>query len=230
MRIAHVSDAHNSILTKEGGALIKAIEREKPDIVCITGDLLDSRRTKVDRVVKFVEEVSKICSVYIVTGNHESRLKNYESEIEKTLSQHAIIVDKEEEYRGIKIQGIKDPAFWVKYGSKEEKFKVKEELDKLNKEGFRLLLSHRPEKFNIYVENGVDLVLTGHAHGGQIRLPFIGGVYAPCQGLFPKYDNGVYEDKNTKMVVSRGIGNNILPTRIFNRPELLIIELKTKNE
>lgn len=93
---------------------------------------------------------------------------------------------------------------------------------------FTLLLSHRPELFEIYVNNEVDLVLSGHAHGGQFRLPFVGGLVAPNQGLFPKYDAGLYTEENTNMIVSRGIGNSILPFRFNNRPEVILIELQSE--
>ncbi len=91
---------------------------------------------------------------------------------------------------------------------------------------YTLLLSHRPELFEVYVKCGADLVLSGHAHGGQFRLPFVGGLVAPNQGLFPEYDAGLYTEGNTNMVVSRGVGNSILPFRFNNRPEVILIELE----
>lgn len=104
------------------------------------------------------------------------------------------------------------------------------ELDSIdyNKDNYTILLSHRPELFEIYVDNDINLVLTGHAHGGQIRIPFIGGLIAPNQGLFPKYTNGKIEQDDTTMIVSRGIGNSILPFRINNRPELVLITLSSE--
>jgi predicted MPP superfamily phosphohydrolase len=91
---------------------------------------------------------------------------------------------------------------------------------------YSILLSHRPELFHIYVDNNIDLVLSGHAHGGQFRIPFIGGIVAPNQGLFPKYDAGLFGEKETNMIVSRGIGNSIIPFRFNNPPEIIIIELQ----
>ena len=94
-----------------------------------------------------------------------------------------------------------------------------------NGEKYKILFSHRPEVFETYVERKMNLVLCGHAHGGQFRLPFLGGMVAPNQGLFPKYDGGLYKKESTTMVVSRGIGNSIIPVRFNNRPEVVMIIL-----
>jgi predicted MPP superfamily phosphohydrolase len=91
---------------------------------------------------------------------------------------------------------------------------------------FNILLSHRPELFSVYREMQLDLVFSGHAHGGQIRLPFIGGLIAPNQGFFPQFTQGVHTDHTTAMVVSRGLGNSVFPLRVFNRPELVVVTLK----
>jgi predicted MPP superfamily phosphohydrolase len=93
--------------------------------------------------------------------------------------------------------------------------------------GFTILLSHRPELFDTYANHDLDLILSGHAHGGQFRIPFIGGVVAPNQGFFPKFDAGIYTDGDTNMLVSRGVGNSIFPFRVNNRPEIILIELKS---
>ena len=90
---------------------------------------------------------------------------------------------------------------------------------------FKILLCHRPEIFDIYVKENIDLIFSGHAHGGQIRIPFIGALMAPDQGLFPKYTSGMYEEKGSTMVVSRGLGNSIMPIRTFNRPEIIVLTL-----
>lgn len=132
------------------------------------------------------------------------------------------------EYSGMSIQliGLNDPDF-----AEQDSFlagsvleKTLSQLDIRN--GFTILLSHRPEHFKIYQDKGVKLVLSGHAHGGQFRLPFICGIVAPDQGFFPEYDAGVYTENGTAMVVSRGIGNSIIPVRFNNRPEIVIVELE----
>ena len=128
----------------------------------------------------------------------------------------------------ISILGVDDPSFNTDYLFGDSAAVVSNTLTEISTgdDGFALLLSHRPELFDTYVACGMDLTLSGHAHGGQFRLPFVGGLVAPNQGLFPKYDSGLYTDGGTNMIVSRGIGNSILPFRFNNRPEVILIELK----
>ena len=131
----------------------------------------------------------------------------------------------------IALLGLADPDFTVKgdmFG--EVPAMVSTKLRNLidDESRYTILLSHRPELFETYGEGGIDLVLSGHAHGGQFRLPFIGGLVAPNQGLFPKYDAGLYTDGGTSMVVSRGIGNSIIPFRFNNRPEIVLVELSAR--
>ena len=123
--------------------------------------------------------------------------------------------------------GIKDPDFYDAAESDTKKLLTREVINELEytEEDFTLLLSHRPELFDIYTEAGINLILTGHAHGGQFRLPFIGGLAAPNQGLFPKYDAGVFSENVTHMVVSRGVGNSIIPIRFNNPPEIVVVKL-----
>ena len=96
-------------------------------------------------------------------------------------------------------------------------------------DNYTILLAHRPDFFDEYVKSGSDLVLSGHAHGGQFRLPFVGGLYAPGQGFLPEYDSGIYTEGSTSMIVSRGIGNSAFPIRFNNRPEIILVELKCKD-
>ena len=127
----------------------------------------------------------------------------------------------------INLLGIDDPEFVT--GNRDEGSVVKDAILKAKFEmlpnTFDVLLSHRPEFLTEYADEQLDLVLSGHAHGGQVRLPFIGGLVAPNQGVFPTYTAGLYEEQNTSMVVSRGLGNSIIPQRIFNRPELVVVQL-----
>ena len=128
----------------------------------------------------------------------------------------------------ITLMGIQDPSFRTDYLFGDAESVSRQAITSLqNKsDGFTVLLSHRPELFELYVDTGVDLVFSGHAHGGQFRLPFVGGLVAPNQGFFPKYDAGQFTEENTTMIVSRGVGNSIIPFRINNPPELVVVELK----
>ena len=177
----------------------------------------------------------KIAPCYYVTGNHEARVSEYD-DLKNGLTELGIIILEDERIyldqngETITLIGINDPSFKSDYLFGDSETVVATHLQELMNESdsFTLLLSHRPELFEIYVNNEVDLVLSGHAHGGQFRLPFVGGLVAPNQGLFPKYDAGLYTEENTNMIVSRGIGNSILPFRFNNRPEVILIELQSK--
>ena len=129
----------------------------------------------------------------------------------------------------ITLIGVNDPSFQTDYLFGDSETVMCSKLTELHTDGdeFTILLSHRPELFDTYADYNIDLVLSGHAHGGQFRLPFIGGIVAPNQGLFPEYDAGIYTNGGTNMIVSRGIGNSILPLRINNRPEVILIELNS---
>ena len=141
------------------------------------------------------------------------------------LHDESIVIEKDGQT--IQMIGIDDPDF--SYIAADKIVSTKLETIDIN-EGFTMMLSHRPELFDSYVENEIDLVLSGHAHGGQVRIPFIGGLVAPNQGLFPEYDAGVYSEGKTTMIVSRGIGNSVIPIRINNRPEIVVIELQAESE
>lgn len=230
-KIAHVSDLHNSKIGNTKA--IDLLKEGNPDIIAITGDLVDSRRTNVDRALAFIEQAVKIAPCYYCTGNHEAQLEE-EHNLKQRLSTLGVTVldDKKVEIdrNGDKLvlMGIDDPIFKEEMYS-SEKVAVKSILDGLVEvaDGFTMLLSHRPELFEVYADYGIDLVLSGHVHGGQIRLPFIGGLYGPSQGLFPKYDAGAYCKDETTMYVSRGVGNSAFPLRFNNRPEIILITMQT---
>ena len=133
----------------------------------------------------------------------------------------------------ITLIGLSDPSFARgadMFGDASDMVSTKLKDLMEGESGYTILLSHRPELFDSYAACNVDLVFSGHAHGGQFRLPLVGGLIAPNQGLFPKYDAGVFLTDNTHMVVSRGLGNSIIPLRFYNRPEIVIAELYTNKE
>ena len=228
-KIAHVSDLHNAVFGRKNEKLLSLIRAAKPDIIAITGDLIDSRHTDIDSALAFVEAAAEIAPVYYVTGNHESRLDFDEIE-PRLIAAGARVLRNEAEDIGrggerIRLAGIDDPSFIRTGGTAEERTAA--ELEQLGDGGgtFTVLLAHRPELVEVYAEYGAGLVLSGHAHGGQVRLPLLGGLYAPGQGLLPEYDSGLYSLGETQMVVSRGLGNSVAPLRVNNRPELVIVTL-----
>ena len=236
-RIAQVSDLHNAEIGKDNEKLISMLAEAAPDIIVITGDIIDSRNTNVDVALDFAEQAVKIAPCYYVTGNHEARVDEY-SDLKDGLIELGVTVleDAKTEMacsgESIVLVGVSDPSFETDYLFGDDETVMQSKLKEMinEEDGYVILLSHRPELFDTYVENKVDLIFSGHAHGGQFRIPFIGGVVAPNQGLFPKFDAGIYAEGNTNMVVSRGVGNSIIPFRVNNRPEVILIELTTQGE
>lgn len=224
-KIVQASDLHNNLFGENQHRLIEAIKKENPDIIVITGDLIDSE--KMANSVTFIKEAVKIAPCYYVNGNHEIWTGLYESQIKPMLLENGVcVLDDEKTYiaRGearLPILGLSDRG----YVGDLVKGTILEELTA--DEDFTLLLSHRPELFELYAEGNVSLVLTGHAHGGQVRIPFTHqGLYAPNQGLFPKYTEGVFKKHNTQMIVSRGLGNNVFPIpRVNNCYQLTVVTL-----
>lgn len=232
-RIAHVSDLHNAEMGRNNEKLLSILRDTQPDIIAITGDLVDSRNTDIGVALQFAKEAIKIAPCYYVTGNHEVRISEY-NKLEEGLKELGVIVLRDErleiERSGEKIAllGVDDPSFQTNYLFGDDQTVMQNKLTELmdEEDTYTVLLSHRPELFETYVSSGVDLVLSGHAHGGQFRLPFVGGIIAPNQGLFPQFDAGMHTSENTYMIVSRGIGNSIVPFRFNNRPEVVFVELK----
>ena len=234
-RIAHVSDLHNTEMGKNNEKLLAMLRDADPDMIAITGDLIDSRNTDIEVALKFVREAVKIAPCYYVTGNHEARVNEY-GELKAGMETAGVTVLEDVrteismEGATITLIGVNDPSYQTDYLFGDSETVLNTKLEKLHTENgeFTVLLSHRPELFDTYADHGLDLVLSGHAHGGQFRLPFFGGLVAPNQGFFPEYDAGIYTEGNTNMLVSRGIGNSILPFRINNRPEVILIELQAE--
>ena len=205
-----------------------------PDIIVITGDLVDSRNTDIEIALEFARQAIKISLVYYITGNHEARISEYE-ELKMGLEEAGVIVlenekvTMEREGESLTMIGLDDPSFREDYLFGDAVSVTQSALTELHNEsdGYTILLAHRPELFDTYVDVGVDLVFSGHAHGGQFRLPFIGGLFAPNQGLFPEYDSGLYTEGITNMLVSRGVGNSLIPLRINNRPEIIVVEFQS---
>ena len=226
-RIVQISDLHNAAFGKENKKLLETIRSCSPDIIVITGDLVDSNHTNVKRAAAFVEEAVKIAPVYYVTGNHEYWLDTSENEqmMQGILAAGAYDLDDE----AVRIE--KGESSFVLAGLDDQHLsdETLKNLFQEQKNELSIVLAHEPQYLQNYANAGADLVLTGHAHGGQIRLPFVGGIVAPDQGFLPEYTSGKYNSADTEMIVSRGLGNSIIPVRLFNYPEVVCVELRCKN-
>ncbi|MBQ2789365.1 MAG: metallophosphoesterase [Thermoguttaceae bacterium] len=234
-----VADLHEKEFGPNNARLFAEIRAATPDVIAISGDLLVNPPLNVEFARRFVADTAKIAPVYYVSGNHEAIAPTqaeylpFLSALEKA---GATVLDgaKVKLKRGvatITIAGVADPLLELKTNeslTSEEVVALKLRRAAPD-ERFYLLISHRPELAELYARHGVDLALTGHAHGGQIRLPFVGGLAAPNQGIFPHYDAGAYRIGQSTTIVSRGLGPSVFPTRLFNRPHLVVCELKTSD-
>ncbi|MFD1928213.1 metallophosphoesterase [Sporosarcina siberiensis] len=235
-KIVHLSDLHSKEFGENQQPLIRKVNGLHPDIIVFTGDLIDSNRVGDDASLILMEELTAIAPVYYVSGNHEWWSGAFSS-LEQSLNDLGVQVLRNEHDTiaigndKISISGIDDPAHDGSGWSDVEIVEgdigmLKEELEEHT---FSILLTHRPELLTLYAESGFDMVFAGHAHGGQVRLPFIGGLVAPNQGFLPNYTAGKHELGHTVMIVSRGLGNSIIPLRLFNRPEIVAVTLKAVN-
>ena len=229
LTIVHVSDLHNKEFGKDNKRLLKKIESCGPDIIAVTGDIIDSYHTDVDVAITFMQKASEIAPCYFIPGNHEQRVPDeyntFKEELEgfnvTILENEAVEFSQNEDT--FSLIGLIDPNFVFDYPTGY----ISTQLSTLSADdNYTVLLAHRPEYFETYTSFDVDLVLSGHAHGGQFRIPFIGGLFAPDQGAFPKYDSGMFSDNNTEMIVSRGLGNSVFPFRLNNPPELITITIE----
>ena len=233
-KIIQVSDLHNTLFGEQQQTLMKKIAAENPDIIVVTGDLLDFYTPDVAVAEQFIAAAVQLAPVYYINGNHESRLPIEYNNLKVSMREHGVVILENSQTQlvangqTINLLGVNDPAFDRTPLSSEQL--MKRQLTALNDNSatYTILLSHRPELFETYVASGINLVFSGHAHGGQVRIPFIGGVLAPHQGLFPKYTAGVFVEESTTMVVSRGLGNSAFPLRVNNRPELVVVTLRSK--
>lgn len=233
-RIVHLSDLHSKPFKKA----LKITQDLKPDVICITGDFINDHGKNRKKMLEYASSLCKTALVYYITGNHERRLDDFE-ELMQELSNAGFNVLLNEcvhnDELNLSILGLdENQANFEDYKARKNGTFVYRDMSKFineleNSSGFRLLLSHFPENFSAvyemnYSKYDFDLQLSGHAHGGQFCLPFIGPVFSPGQGLFPKFAKGSFGDR-PKMIVSRGLGNAEFPFRLFNHPEINIIDI-----
>ena len=230
VKVLQISDLHSSSYGNEGADLINAVTAISPDLIVMTGDILDNR-TPNGACFKLLKRLASLYPCYYVSGNHEVYTHLIDAIKEKLVSYGIRVLEGENEAvrvgeQNIIIGGVDDPIESPdRYGRLWED-QLTDCGKSLDGNDFSILLSHRPEQISYYEETPFDLVLCGHAHGGQVIVPsLINGLYAPHQGLFPKYAGGEYMMANGgKMIVSRGLSKLVRP-RVFNRPELVLVTL-----
>lgn len=217
VKVVHLSDLHGKSFGRKNERLIKKIAAQNPDFICITGDIIHLYRPRDKAVaLQTVSALKEIAPVLYVAGNHEMRNKGYRFFRKDLIEAGAeVLDDRTVEKCGLVVTGLNGAS--LKNGT----------LLKIAPQGARdILLAHEPQHIARYAEHGYKLILCGHAHGGQWRIPFTKkGLFAPGQGVFPKYTSGVHSCKNSQMVISRGLGNSEFPLRLFNRPEIVVIEI-----
>ena len=231
-RIVQISDLHNAEFGENNEKLLLMLKQADADIIAITGDMIDSRNTDIDVAISFAQKAVNIAPVYYVNGNHESRVFGEYEKLKQGLTDAGVTILENSSAditigdETISLIGINDPTFRMELVDDTTEQNIAHQLVNVipDNDNYKVLLAHRPEYFDVYAGK-VDLVLSGHAHGGQFRIPFIGGLVAPGQGFFPEYYEGSHIKENTEMIVSRGIGNSIIPFRINNKPEIIVAEL-----
>lgn len=243
--IVQISDLHNKSFGKNNIYLINEIDKINPQVVLITGDIIDGENKNLQVSLNLLKDLTNKYKVYYITGNHEQKAlikkyKNLYKEYFKNLNDlPAIHLDNEKiqikkGHSHINIYGLTIPFKCYKYLfdknkdiNLDENF-LQENLPMINRQEYNILLAHTPFYFDEYANWGADLVLSGHVHGGIIRLPFVGGLLSPNRQFFPKYDLGEYKKHNSTMIVTKGLGGSKVLVRINCKPEIVKITLKSK--
>ena len=233
-KIVHLSDFHSYGFKNYNIKLIEKINNENPNIIVMTGDMVNKYDRNFDKFLNLAEILSKKYEIYYILGNHEMRLREDDlSLIIKKLNKFGIKILSDEKITIIRkkdslnIYGIDIPLSYYKIIKKSYNIDevINVVLNKCNKKEYNILLAHNPLYFEEYIKHNVDLTLSGHVHGGMIRVPFIGALLSPERKFFPKYSSGMYEVNNKKLIVSRGLGHSKPGIRLFNMPEIVSITL-----
>lgn len=223
LKIAFITDYHNQKISLKLRKKIEELKKIAPDLIILGGDIFEEGE-KNKHTLAFLEELKESAPIYYVTGNHEYyplAIDNLEEVLEKyhikKLAGNIVEIK-----NNIFLSGIDDPRSGNEYIKEYSKLK-----GELKEKGYNILIAHRPERFYEYQNLKVDLILSGHAHGGQIRIPllFPQGLYSPNQGLFPKRTGGIYQMDAITHIVTTGLGNRVIVPRINNPQEILIIEI-----
>lgn len=228
LRVAELSDLHGRSFGKNNVRLLRTLQKARPDMICICGDLFDEK-TDLTMLEPLLTGLTDIAPVYYVTGNHEWQVKNLREILQKMRGWGVTVLENEGRVlsRGgaeMVVAGVHDPC--GPYDMKTPAALVRE-LRSAQGNDFTLMLSHRNDELAMWSQLGVQLVLSGHCHGGVVRLPFVGGVFGTRREMFPEYDAGVYRQDGTTLFVSRGLGYTNVHFRLFNRPHVPIMILRS---
>ena len=235
-KILQLSDLHSKEFGNDNKNLLKEINDANPDIIVLTGDFVTANETDFTVFFELVDKISPKYEVYYITGNHEQALSgSSRKEIfgylkekgVRFLSNESVSIQKDDET--IDLYGLcyESAYYSERRGNIYTKEMMNKSLGEANLTKFNVLLTHSPTNFEVYKSWGADLTLSGHVHGGMIRVPFIGAIFSPDEGLMPKYSAGRYQLEDSVLVVSRGLGRGSRGFRLFNRPNLVEITLKS---
>lgn len=240
-KILQLSDLHSRSVGRNNEKLLAKVEKENPDIIVLTGDMVNSKDTDFSSFYELIKSLSTSYTVYYIPGNHEQRLplNAYNSLISTLLQNNVKVLNNKTEYiiKGsdfITIHGFNLPLLYYNNHLKNESHKelttdtITQSVGSSKENTFNILLSHNPLYFETYKNWGADLTLSGHMHGGIIQLPIIGGLLSPERTLFPQYSAGKYTVEESTLIVNRGLGNSTVNLRVFNNPEISVITLKSE--
>lgn len=239
-KIIFLSDLHNRMYGEENERLLESIRNQHPDLILIGGDMLVRKDgNSYDKSVHFLAKLPGICPVYCANGNHEQKLKELPDKYEQSYEEYKkaltasgihMLENASETVKldevPVKLSGLEIPlGAYARFGKKE--LSLKEITDRIGEHGddYQILLAHHPGYMKEYLAYGADLILGGHYHGCVVQLPGIGGVISTNFTLFPKYSGGIYQEGEQTAVVSRGLGTHSVPLRLWNWPELIVLEL-----
>lgn len=227
-KIVQLSDLHGAEFGEDGMGLVEKVKELEPDIIALTGDFVTDEGD-LAAVEKLAARLAKLCPVYFVSGNHEFgsglavKVRNIlERAGVKYLSNEYLTISRGEDE--ILLGGVEDPLAYADMLSPDE---LAQKMNDAAPDAFKILLGHRNYWMTEYPELPVDLIFCGHAHGGLIRIPGVGGLIGTDRRLFPDFDAGEYNNGRYTLIVSRGLGNSVSIPRIFNRPEIVCVELSS---
>ena len=228
-RIVQLTDLHNKIFAEKNAGLMQQIRDLNPDIIVLTGDFIDaSNHTNIQSALLFMQQIVDIAPTYYVCGNHEHYLPKSElTEFTEKIQEFGVHYLNNET---VQIESATGQTFsLIGLDDLSLQANILKTLADEAPDDFQILLAHEPQYLrDYYAESGVNLVFSGHTHGGQWRIPFTHqGLYAPDQGFFPKYSDGIYTEGDTTMYLSRGLGNSGFPLRLFNHPEIVCVTFQT---